>query len=249
MDRDWKKTANRTQIEDRFKTLGIKIDLSNLKYLSDARNEIEHYFAKETKDIMGIAIMKAFPIMRNVIEELQEEPANLLGRECWDSILADTKFYQEELSRSKGSFAKVRWESEVLCKAYKESDFACTECGSPLLRQKNPRNEDEEDIVFICSHCGEEPERGDVIEAAVGEVLLGETYLAMTDGGEDPVSDCPECGQHTYITDENRCANCGFSMEYQTCAICGEPLGLEDYENGTGLCSYHAYVAERERDK
>lgn len=235
---------NAEQIKDRLKKLGIKIDLSNLQRLSDARNEIEHYLSQENKDIMGVAIVRAFPIIRNIIDELQYEPVELLGSQCWNSILADVKFYQTELSRCKTSFANIQWESNTLCRAHNQSEFSCTECGSPLLRQKNPQNDNAEEIKFICSHCGKEPERKKVIEAATAEVFAGEAYIAMTDGGEEPINDCPECGNCSYVMEENCCTVCGFSMKPQTCLVCAEPLTLD--ENGLDLCSYHAHVAGKE---
>ena len=74
-----------------------------------------------------------------------------------------------------------------------------------------------------------------------------DTYVAATDGGEPPVGTCPECGEETYVFSEGGCALCGFELpEDATCAVCGERLTLDDYDEGGGLCSYHRWTAQRD---
>lgn len=243
-------TVNETQIKDRFQNLAIKTDISNLKKLSTIRNDIEHYYTSNPKHLLEAAIVATLPIIRDIVlHELKEEPVKLLGDKCWSLFLAVSKLYTEEEARCKASFASIDWVSDVLRKAYDESEFKCSECGSPLLRQKNHENDEEEAIEFVCAHCGAEPSRETVIQEAVSEVLSVESYIAAKDGGDDPVLPCPECSSDAYVMEENRCAVCGFSLPKGKCAVCGATLTLEDYECSTDLCSYHAYVADKERDR
>jgi hypothetical protein len=100
---------------------------------------------------------------------------------------------------------------------------------------------------LVCSQCGEHAEVEDVIEEALGRSFEWVAHEAMKEGLESPLETCPECDRETFITDELRCANCGFSLEGYKCAICSVPLSVDDYRNGDGcLCSYHHHVMSTE---
>ena len=84
---------------------------------------------------------------------------------------------------------------------------------------------------------------GEVGEAAFEHALVEskkiESYRAMKDGVEAPLEDCPVCNREMYVLEENKCANCDFSMEGYICSWCNEPLTLDDYRYGDGdSCSY-----------
>lgn len=67
------------------------------------------------------------------------------------------------------------------------------------------------------------------------------------EGLEAPLENCPECDRDTFVVCEGRCANCGFSLEGYECAICSEPLSVDDYRYSDGtLCSYHQYVMSKD---
>ena len=69
----------------------------------------------------------------------------------------------------------------------------------------------------------------------------------MTDGGDYPLDECPECARNTFIVCECRCANCGFDLDGYECAICGEQLSVDEYRYGSGsLCSYHEHMASKD---
>lgn len=247
---DGKKTVDEYTIRERFKDLGVSVDLSALSKLTEIRNDIEHYSSKHPEEIMQQAFSAALPIVHAIItSELKSEPLDVLGDECWSFFSEQAEIFDREQSRCRQSFKPVNWISDVLKTAYAMSEFSCPDCASKLLKQNDPNNSDEENIQFVCTKCGTGADREKVVEIAIEQVLEYQSYEAAMNGGTPPVSTCPECGSDAYILEENRCAVCCFEMEEQECPVCGASLTLEDYENGSGLCSYHAYVADKERDR
>ncbi|MDE2012301.1 MAG: hypothetical protein KGJ75_05185 [Alphaproteobacteria bacterium] len=63
--------------------------------------------------------------------------------------------------------------------------------------------------------------------------------IAVTDGGEQPVQDCPECGLSTYLLTEDHagCVWCGLVLG--ECARCMTGLTPENVSpDNHGLCGY-----------
>ena len=245
---DGKKTIDRMEIEELFKQLQLNVDLSKLKRLAEIRNDIEHMHAGVGPALIQEAIADAMPIIRAIIvNELHEEPSALLGEEAWNALLNEAKVFKEEQDACWAGFEGVDWESGTLETALKE--FRCSECASALLRNDNAAAKKPTELVLVCSKCGEDADNEDVIEAAIQESLSGAAYIAVKDGGDAPLDTCPECDRETFVTDEGRCANCGFDFEEASCDVCGAEVTLEDYRFGTdGLCSYCNYKMSKVHD-
>jgi len=242
-----KQTVDRAEIEERFRNLSINVDLKGLAALADIRNDIEHFHPTKQRGAVREAIAVAMPVIRSLCKELGEDPLALLGSKVWESVLADERAYRAEEAECRAAFDGIDWDSNELTEAAKS--LRCTACGSALLKQVNPANTDRDLMKVVCSQCGASHDSEDVIETALQDHFEWEAHVAVKDGGEPPLADCPECGRETYIVSEGCCANCGFELGDRTCAICGEPLSVDDYAIGDGkLCSYHAYVADKERD-
>jgi hypothetical protein len=125
--------------------------------------------------------------------------------------------------------------------------MACPSCHSSLVRQRAANNTKRSEVELYCAACGQNSELGPVLALAFDEVFGIEAHVAVKDGGEPPITTCPECGEGTYVVAEACCAACDFCVpEDATCAICGEHLSPEDYAEGEGLCSYHAYVLSKD---
>jgi hypothetical protein len=245
---DGKKTVDRVEIEETFKQLQLAVDLSNLKRLSDIRNEIEHLHPTHAPALIREAIADAMPIIRDVIvKELKEEPAALLGNEAWDALLKEAKVFAEEQRACQASFDQINWGTDTLANAVE--NFQCPKCSSALVRNDNAGATKPEELVLVCSECGEHVEVGDVIEGALDESLWLDGHIAAKDGGDPVLDECPECLKKTYVFVEAKCLNpgCGFSLEGCECALCGKDLTLDDYRYGDGnLCSYHAHVLSKD---
>lgn len=122
------------------------------------------------------------------------------------------------------------------------SDITCPECGSALIEQSDPENEIQDHAVIHCAGCGATPDIGAVVEKTLSDHLYGDMYIAMTDGGESPLSTCPDCARDTVIFEEGICAACGWGVPDAECAVCHKPLSLDELANSDTLCAYHLHV-------
>ena len=243
------RTLDRDEIEKRFRDLNLKADLSGLRELVTIRNEIEHLFPSAHDAVIREALAAAMPIIRSVlVGELGEEPAHLLGQETWSVLLEQARVHNEEAARCRNSLAQIEWGTNALEAAVRH--FECLECGSSLVRQLDPANTDPLKAQLRCSACGQPLDLELVTEAAIKEEFWALSHIAAKDGDLAPVQECPQCDRDMFIVEESKCANpeCGFVLEEATCAVCGAPLSLEDYEatDRNGLCSYHNYVMSKD---
>ena len=241
-----KRTVDVQGIKDRFSSLGILFNWTDIDRVTQIRNDMEHTFYKGGEALAREAVSDAFLAIRELLATvLEEEPVGALGTACWGSLLENNKLFQQEIAACRQTIGPILWKTEGAQAASQE--FACQDCGSKLVKQLDPVNTDQEDAQFVCSACGEKIELVPLMVAAIEEANGVDAYLAATDGGEPPVGNCPECGEETYVFAEGGCALCGFDMPADaTCAVCGEQLTLDDYEEGAGLCGYHRWVAEKD---
>lgn len=243
---DGKHTIDRPEIEKAFAQLQLNVDLSNLRRLAEIRNDIEHRHTRVGPALIQEAIADAMPIIRAIIvQELKEEPGPLLGTDAWDSLLESARVFKQEQDECTASFAGIDWASEALASASKE--LRCPQCTSTLLRNNNATASRFDEVMLICSKCGEEADRGIVFEGALGRQLEWEDHEAAKEGLGPALEDCPECNLATFVVGENRCANCDFSLEGYECALCSEPLTVDEYRYGNGkLCSYHEHMMSKD---
>ena len=188
----------------------------------------------------------AFLAIRELLATvLKEEPVDALGADCWGSLLANNKLFEQELAACRNTLDAIQWKTAGALAASHE--FACQNCASKLVKQLDTDNTDQELAQYMCSACGNENEAVPLLGFGIEEAYGFEAHLAAKDGGEPPVGTCPECGEETYVISEGGCAICGFEMpDDATCAVCGEKLTLDDLGEVTGLCGYHRYVAQKD---
>ncbi len=243
---DGRRTIDRVEIEILFKQLKLNVDLSKLKRLAEIRNDIEHMHPRVGLLIIHEAIADAMPIIRAIItNELREEPVLLLGSNAWDALLNEERVFKEEQDSCRASFGTVDWQSAVL--AEEATELRCPHCTSTLLRNDNASAAEFDELLLVCSKCGEHAEQEAVLEDTLTRTFEWEAYVAMTDGGEAPLEKCPECDLNTYIVSDGRRANCEFSLEGYECAVCSIPLSVDDYRYGDGkLCSYHHHTLSKD---
>ena len=229
-------TVGRLEIEKIFKQLRL-VDLSKLERLAKIRNDIEHLHAPAPGAIQK-AIAGAMPIIRSVIVyELKDNPSRLLGQKAWGILLKEAEVFKEEKDACMASFENVEWNSGALEESMEE--LHCPNCLSPLIKNESSQGASQDDVRLVCSECSEILERETAFEHALVESKRGESHIAVKNGGEGPLGDCPECDLEMYVFEENKCANCGFSMEVHTCGWCHGPLTLDDYSySGGNSCSY-----------
>ena len=242
-----KKTVDQQAIKDRFKTLGVALDWKRMGAINDIRNNTEHYYFDGTKVQAVAAFADACVLIRQLLTDvLEEDPVVQIGAEAWSRLYDNKAVYDQELKACQDSLVALRWTEA----ADIAGSISCPNCSSRLIRQADPANADPSDATFLCTACNTEAANEDVVLHTLDELFGAEAYIAIKDGGEPPVISCPECGQESFVIETALCALCDFEFpDDATCDVCGEALTPEDYVEHEGLCSYHAYVADRERDR
>ena len=232
------KTVDVYQIRERFKGFGIAVDWKAVEDVNKLRNAIEHYYTEMAPSVINEIVSKSFGIIRDFcVRYLNEEPVALFGQQAWDIFLETDEVYEKEKKESEESFAKVDWRYDILTEAVK--NMRCPKCQSELIQVTDVNKyEPNEDLLLSCRKCNFEFDLADVIEECVADELAGEAYLAVTDGGNDPYTECPDCGKDTFVFSEECCIACGYEQESKTCAVCGTGLDVDEAYEGE-ICSYH----------
>ncbi|MEX2491043.1 MAG: hypothetical protein WD425_04700 [Nitrospirales bacterium] len=239
-----RKTVDVQQIIERFKSLGIIIEDRALKGILDIRNDIEHYCTPETPSRLKELMADSFIILRNFITtQLNEDPIELLGDDTWKVLLDVAAVYNKELEDCKKEFDKINWKEAELSTIAKF--LRCSSCKSELIKPHNPEVEDSMELYFDCRACGEMSEFENIIESACAKAYEWDNYVAMTDGGESPLTTCFECGLETYLRGEDFCVACTTTRKHEKCSICSADLTPEEQDLG-GLCGYHDYIMSKD---
>lgn len=160
-------------------------------------------------------------------------------------MLSTKEVYDAELKSARDTLTAVSWYSDQI----DQTDFRCLECESSLVAQLDEFNTDQENVEFKCRSCSAEPNFADMMEDAIDKKFGGEAYIrAKETGDEGPIYQCPACQRNCLLEEDDSCANCNEPLDYDnSCAVCGDQIPISDYLDGIvdGLCSYHAYKAEK----
>jgi hypothetical protein len=239
-------TSNQTvdfaTLGDRFKDFGLKIDRPALNDLNRIRNAIEHYCTDESRETVREAIAKAFPVVVDLFN-LVQEPAHEVLADAWPIMLHVRVVYEKELERCRASFDKIDWPSEALANA----PFNCPDCNSDLVAQVDPDNRDIQSAECECRSCRVKVDADKVVERALGLYFDWERYIAMKDGGDDFLDTCPECRVEAYICagDKVGCAWCGCVLG--DCDRCYTGLTPSNVSfDDSPVCSYCDHIMHKD---
>ncbi|WP_319549140.1 hypothetical protein [Desulfogranum marinum] len=241
-----KKTVNVQQIKDRFSTLNVKVDWEVFDQINRVRNDVEHYYTVAPEPVIKEILAKSFILIKDFIyHQFQEEPVDVLGEDCWRELLQIADVYESEKKASVDSLAKIDWKYGTLERAV---EFVrCPACSSDLIKTDDTVLYSNA-VNFTCSSCGNPFSFTEVVSSCVAEAMYGESYIAMTDGGDEPYGTCPECGEETYVFEEGCCLSCEYEMQYGECVRCGAGLSLGDQIN-EGLCGYCQHLYDKMIDE
>ncbi|WP_442497347.1 hypothetical protein [Methylobacter sp. sgz302048] len=237
-----KSTVDVQSIQNRFESLGVKVDWKRFKEINVLRNNLEHYYSSESPDAIREIISKSFLLIRDFVSsELDEEPQDLIGQECWSALLNVAEVYDAEVKACNETLNKIDWKYESVKEALVE--LRCPLCNSPLI-QALSEDDSYPKINLHCKTCNHDFCFSDVVEKCIEESLYGDAYIAATQGGEPPYDYCLECNQNTFVISESCCVACDYQMEYTHCEMCGEDLTLDE-QCLDGTCSYCQYHWEK----
>ena len=239
-----KTTVDVGEIIARFKSCKIEVDSDLLFRITKVRNAVEHHFVAEAEQIRGAFADGLLFLSKFMPANLGVDPQDEIDEDAWASLVEQKEIEDRLRAECKSSCSLLEWPEGMEDALEKEG---CPECSSHLIRQVTPENTNCFEATWSCRACGHSQSNFEWMARILPVHFSGQSFLAAKDGDFDPLDTCPECGESTYVHSAETCFACGFELgDPGECLVCGENLGLEDY--GETLCSYHRYVAERERD-
>jgi hypothetical protein len=234
------KTVDVADIQKRFASLKVKTDWDQFSKIVKLRNNIEHYYTTEHPGSVREHISKSFMIIRDfLINELEEEPSQLIGEECWNVLLDVNEIFDKEYKVCTESLKKFDWKFGTVFRAIEE--IMCPDCGSGLVKAENYEG-DYPNYNLLCSSCGNSFLFSKALAQCIHDHLFGEAYIAMTDGGEPSCFNCDECGEPTFVLDEQACMYCCSENTYLKCSTPGCGNYIEASSVSRGLCGHCEYV-------
>lgn len=231
------KTVDVQNIKDRFQSLGISVDWKRLDQINKYRNDIEHYYSTRSHDSIQQLISNSFIIIRDFIaDELGEDPKELLGEDVWSILIEVNEVYEKEKIECDASLEKLDYFIEEILYALQE--YHCSKCGSGLIETAD--SGDATDARFQCRTCENDIPYAEIASDVLNEYYAGDAYLAIKDGGDIPLIQCPSCNNETYVYQDGICAACGYSANHE-CSRCGGNIPPEEMSDGN-LCGYCSYM-------
>lgn len=233
-----KKTVDVQNIKDRFESLGITVEWKRLERINKYRNDIKHYYSTMNNESVQQLISDSFIIIRNfIVDELEEEPRELLGDKYWKILVDVNEVYEKEKQECDASLEKLDYFSNEILHALQA--YNCTECGSGLLESTSDTGQALE-ASFKCRSCDSEFHYEIIVNEAINDYFADDVYLSHKDGGETPVIDCPSCFEGSYLFNERVCVACGDSATHE-CSRCGASIPPEEISDDD-VCGYCAHM-------
>jgi len=201
------KTVNTFQILDHFKTLSISIDEDRFQHLCRLRNDIEHYYTEKPRAVIQNALNDAFLLIRDFIsDQLNQEPVDLLGADCWKVLLLNSKVFETERIRCEEQWNKAKLPSEETLKVM--INGACPACHSILTVPADLGCVDMNIFTVRCVSCGHEYRLKDHIDEDIEDFFEYAIMKAGAKGGVFPLSLCKSCGNGTFNNYKSICVFC-----------------------------------------
>jgi hypothetical protein len=233
-----KKTVDVQNIKDRFESLGITVEWKRLERINKYRNDIEHYYSTMNNESVQQLISDSFIIIRNfIVDELEEDPRELLGEEYWKILVEVNEVYEKEKQECDSSLENLDYFSNEIL--YALQAYSCTKCGSGLLESTSDTGQAAE-ASFKCRSCENELDYENIVNDVITDFFADDVYLSHKDGGDTPVIDCPSCFDGSYLFHEGVCVTCGYSATHE-CSRCGASIPPEEISDDD-VCGYCAHM-------
>jgi hypothetical protein len=237
-----KKTVDVQNIKDRFKSLNIEVDWKRIDKVNNFRNDIEHYYSNLNHEAIRSLISDSFIIINDFIRNhLDKDPKELLGDEAWFVLIEINEVYEREKSECVAAIEKLKFFNDVIMDAFE--GYSCDECGSALIAPTNNDGGEALKSSFVCKSCSKTLPYEDIVILAVANYYSHEVYLSHTDGGDTPITECPEC-DGIYLFTEGICSSCAHNAEHE-CQQCGSAIIPEELF-AEPFCGYCAHVMSKD---
>jgi len=232
------KTVDVQNIKDRFNSLGINVEWKRLERINKYRNDIEHYYSTMNHESVQQMISDSFIIIRDfIVEELEDDPKDLLGEDYWKILVDVNEVYEKEKQECNTSLENLTYFSNEIL--YALQAFSCNKCGSGLLESTSDTG-DAYETSFKCRSCETEYHYEKIVNDAVNEFFAPDMYRAHKDGDDSPVVDCPLCFDGSYLFHESVCVSCGDSASHE-CSRCHADIPPEELSDDN-VCGYCAHM-------
>ena len=245
----WKHVGRTTvdvqEIQERMNACGVICEFKLLRKIANVRNDVEHHFVEDHEKVRGAFVNGLRFLSDFMHKHLGVDPRDAIGEAEWQILIEQKAIEDELLDVCRSTTKSLTWDpflEQIVVSS------GCPECSSVLIRQAESTNTDPFLATWSCQACGHSGDHPQWVTALLSERYAAESFLAAKDGDIDPVASCPECGEEAFVRSEGACLACGLEPDDPgECLVCGDSLTLEDY--GESVCSYHRYVADRERDR
>ncbi len=237
-----RRTVDVGEIQKRFKSLGLSLDFAPLDQLQQIRNDIEHHdSSRHAEAKVREALARTFSLTVRVLEvHLGTRPHEVFDPAVWRTMLDEAGTFREMKQNCAASIAGLSGTPDAARSAL--TGLTCRGCDSSLIEVVAPAAH-YFDATFECRVCGDSEELYHAMPRALKDAYTFDVY----DGGEDPIGDCPHCAARAFHVESDQCLVCGEARVYDECLRCGSSLSLDEQACG-GLCSYCAYVADKNAD-
>lgn len=146
-----RRTADTRQIRERFSNLGVQVDWKRFDQIQSRRNDVEHYYCTDKHDTLREIISNSFVVIRDFIrDELNRDPRELLGDDCWQVFLNESQIFESERQSCLDALEQLDWGEEKAILA----EMRCPSCGSPLLMPSEQTARIQKQY-FECKSCGQ----------------------------------------------------------------------------------------------
>ncbi|HVY30066.1 MAG TPA: hypothetical protein VHB79_26090 [Polyangiaceae bacterium] len=235
------KTVDVEEIKQRLKSLGVDLEWKRLDKLTAERNNIEHYYAQVSNDALrGLAADVLLLVRDFTTRELRKDPRLVFGDATWEQLLNNEEVFAAERNECLTTLRSVKWGTDALSNSVEA--YVCPECGSQLQRPIDTSSS-LDDLILECRSCGHKADADEFVAGALNDGV--DRFTPVRDGDRDPIGNCPNCMQETFILDEDVCARCGSGRSHTECIRCGAELELDEQDLG-GVCGYCEHVTSKD---
>lgn len=230
-----KKTVDVQTIKERFKSLGIHVDWPQFDAINRIRNEIEHYYTTANPATIREALSKSFAVASLFANQhLSIDLRDCLTDDSWDQLIEIQEFFEAESQLCIASHSLI---SSAFAQHHLRYHH-CPDCSSSLIQVRDDK------ATAGCRACTKEWSIEELTLEVVQDAGGSDAFMAVKEGGEETVIDCPECCEFAFVVAEAKCVVCGAECS-TTCHRCDAGIPACEID-GSGYCSWCNHMMSKD---